>query len=209
MHLAETRDELRLLHSADGPLVDWLSALGFWDPAAVPRGIRAMDYLHAMAKAHRAVVVHGNYLDRQELDWLARHRDRMGVVYCPRTHSFFGHAPYPLGEMLAAGVRVSLGTDSRASNPDLSLLAEMRHAARQHPRLAPDAIFRLGTLSGAESLGRQARVGSLAPGKQADFLVIGIGGAADRELLESVLDCGSSVQRVYKSGELVFKAGSC
>ena len=51
---------------------------------------------------------------------------RMAVVYCPRTHAWFGHPPYPLEKMLAAGVPVALGTDSRASSPDLSLLAEMR-----------------------------------------------------------------------------------
>ena len=60
---------------------------------------------------------------------------------------------YPLAEMLAAGVRVAVGTDSRASNPDLSLLEELRHIARHHPTVPPDEVLRMGTLAGAEALG--------------------------------------------------------
>ena len=48
------------------------------------------------------------------------------IVYCPRTHAAFGHPPHPFRDFLARGVRVALGTDSLASNPDLDLLAEAR-----------------------------------------------------------------------------------
>ena len=58
----------------------------------------------------------------------------MAVVHCPRTHAYFGHRPYPLAKMLAAGVNVALGTDSCASNPDLSLLGEMAKHTAAIPR---------------------------------------------------------------------------
>ena len=78
-------------------------------------------------------MIHGNYLDAEEIDLLGRQRRQMAVVYCPRTHDWFGHARYPLEKLLAAGAIVALGTDSRASSHDLSLLAEMRHVAREFP----------------------------------------------------------------------------
>ena len=43
---------------------------------------------------------------------------------------------------------MALGTDSRASSPDLSLLAEMRHVARAFPAMSRAAILELGTLGG-------------------------------------------------------------
>ena len=98
-------------------------------------------------------MIHGNYLDDDERAFLATHRDRMSLVYCPRTHAYFSHRPYPLAELLAGGVRVALGTDSRASNPDLDLLAEMRHIAKTHAAIDPHEILRLGTLAGATALG--------------------------------------------------------
>jgi cytosine/adenosine deaminase-related metal-dependent hydrolase len=69
--------------------------------------------------------------------------------------------------MLAAGARVAVGTDSLASNPDLSILSELRHIARHHPNVSHDAILRMGTLSGAEALGYGDKLGSITPGKRA------------------------------------------
>ena len=167
MHLAESREELELLRTHQGPLVEVLERLGAWYPDSLPPGLATIDYLQLLATAHRALVIHGNYLSRDEFEFVAAHRDRMSVVYCPRTHAYFGHDPYPLAGMLTAGVRVAVGTDSLASNPDLAILSELRHIARHHPNVSRDAILRMGTLSGAEALGYGEKLGSITPGKRA------------------------------------------
>jgi cytosine/adenosine deaminase-related metal-dependent hydrolase len=127
--------------------------------------------LQELATAERALVIHGNFLNDEEIDFLARHRTHMAVVYCPRTHAYFQHPPYPLSAMLDRGVRLALGTDSRASNPDLDLLAEMRFVADQH-RLPPAAALRLGTIEGAMALGLSANRGTITAGKLADLAVL-------------------------------------
>ena len=104
------------------------------DSEAIPRGSRPLDYLRALADSPRALVIHGNYLSGEELAFIGERRERMSLVFCPRTHAYFGHAPYPLERAVSAGARVALGTDSRASNPDLSLLEEMRFVARHVSR---------------------------------------------------------------------------
>ncbi|HND56124.1 MAG TPA: amidohydrolase family protein, partial [Pirellulaceae bacterium] len=119
MHLAESFDEYELISAHSGQLVDVLREFEAWNPAAVPRGIRWRDYLELLAHAARALVVHGNLLGPDDWRILADQRETMSVVYCPRTHARFRHGAYPLAEMLAAGVRVTVGTDSRATNPDL------------------------------------------------------------------------------------------
>lgn len=172
MHLAESRDELQLLRDGDGPFAELLRDIGAWDPSAIPAGSTALDYLEILRRAHRALVIHGNYLDAREIEFLAAHSERMTVVYCPRTHAYFAHDEHPLRQLLAAGASVALGTDGRCTNPDLDLPAEMRVVARALPELAPERIVRLGTLDGARALGREHEVGSLAVGKQADFVAI-------------------------------------
>jgi cytosine/adenosine deaminase-related metal-dependent hydrolase len=172
MHLAESLAELELLQSARGPFVELLQSLDAWHPEALPRGSRPLDYLRLLANAHRSLIVHGNYLATDELDFVAAHADRMSMVYCPRTHAFFGHRPYPLGEMLSRGVRVALGTDSRASNPDLSAFEEMRHIYQHHHNVTPADILRLGTLHGAVALGLDAELGVLAAGKLAELAIV-------------------------------------
>lgn len=172
MHLAESFAELELLRSHSGPLVELLKSLGAWHPNCLPRGMVPLDILEMLAGAHRALVIHGNFLVPEDMRFLAAHRDNMSVVYCPRTQAFFSHGRYPLPEMLETGVRVAVGTDSRASNPDLSLWRELQHIARAHPVVSPEEILKMGTLSGAEALGIEKRLGTLTPGKAARLAIV-------------------------------------
>src|SRR5205823_4598822 len=84
--------------------------------------------------------------------------------YCPRTHAAFGHPPHPFREFLSRGVRVCLGTDSLASNPDLDLLAEARFVYATYPDFPGEQLLRMVTLSGAEALGWADEPGRLAAG---------------------------------------------
>lgn len=174
MHMAESQQELELLQHHSGPLVDLLVKLGAWYPAAMSRGARPMDYLETLQNAHRGLVIHGNYLTTEEIELIGARRERMSIVYCPRTHAYFGHEPYPLLDMLRAGVRVAVGTDSRASNPDHSVLAELRFLATQRPQPAPAAILEMGTLAAAQALGIEADSGSITVGKRAQFVAMPI-----------------------------------
>ncbi|HEY4313287.1 MAG TPA: amidohydrolase family protein [Pirellulales bacterium] len=172
MHLAESREELELLAAGSGPFRSFLEELGVWEPTAFSHGTLPLAYLQVLAAAPRALVIHGNYLSDIELEYLAVHSERMSLVYCPRTHAYFGHDRHPLPRLMALGAAVALGTDSRASNPDLSMLAEMRHVARTFPEIAPADVLWLGTAAGAHALGRDADVGTLETGKLANLAVI-------------------------------------
>lgn len=198
MHLAESVDELELLQSHSGPLVELLSDLGVWDPTAIPRGIRPGDYLDLLARASRALVVHGNFLGPADWSKLAARRDSMSVVYCPRTYAYFGHGEYPLRAMLDAGVRVAVGTDSRASNPDLSVWNELRFVSRQHPDVSPREVLQLGTLAAATALGFEPDAGSLEAGKLASFTRIPLSDDSTGEIEARLLGdehCGALIDQ--------------
>ncbi len=172
MHLAESPEELQLLSENAGPFRELLEQRSMWDACVFANSTQPLDYLQVLAQAPRTLVIHGNYLSPTEIEFVADRRDRMSIVYCPRTHAYFGHSDYPLQAMLAAGVRVAIGTDSRASNPDLSLLGELRYLARTYKGISPETILTLGTLNGAKALGMDKIVGSLVPGKLANLTAI-------------------------------------
>jgi cytosine/adenosine deaminase-related metal-dependent hydrolase len=174
MHLAESRHELDLLQSASGPFVDLLQELNAWYPQTHVRGSAIGDYLCQLARSPRSLVVHGNYLTADEIRLIARYRDRMSIAYCPRTYRFFGPHPvaHPLPDLIDHNVRVVVGTDSRASNPDLDLWCELKAIAGEYPAIDPDRILEMGTLHGAEALGYQSLLGSLSPGKLAAINVV-------------------------------------
>ncbi len=90
MHLAESREEMQLLREGTGPFRDFLHERNIFDPAAFPGGKRPLDYLKTLSKASRALIIHGNYLDDAEIAFLTDQAAKMSVVYCPRTHAFFG-----------------------------------------------------------------------------------------------------------------------
>ena len=172
VHLAESKAEMDLLLGRQGPFIEFLEELGAWDAEGLSDGPDHL--LQTMNGMNPVLFVHCNYL------WPSISFPSNGsVVYCPRTHAAFQHPPHPFREFLARGIRVALGTDSLASNPDLSILSEMRYLRELYPDLSGDLILRMGTLSGAEALGWADDCGSLESVKSADFLALPL---ADYEL---------------------------
>lgn len=204
MHLAESREEIQWLEEKNGPLKDLLIDLGVYDPAAASHCSRPLDYLEMLAVASRVLIIHGNYLSRDEIGLLADHAETMAVVYCPRTHRYFGHDRYPLERMLRAGVTVCLGTDSRATSPDLDLLAEIRLVARLYPELNPQMVLQLGTLHGAKALGRDNEIGSLQAGKYANLAIVPLPKRKSAGPYDLLFDSDKPVAATWFRGKRVF-----
>ena len=180
MHLAELAEEREFLQSLGGRLRElWGETANFILDERIPRfeggPIRWAQQYGLFEAAKRegggpVLLAHVNYCDDAELAILAE--SKCSVAYCPRTREFFGHeqrGKHRYQEMLEAGINVCLGTDSLASNPDLSVLAE---AALLHRRdgISATTAMEMITWRGAEALGVQ--VGKLAPGHWADILVM-------------------------------------
>lgn len=167
-HLAETPEEVAFLRGEKGALGAAIEALlerrGIRSPRRSPIDLLA----DCGGGACRGALAHANYVADDEIGRLADAGH--AVIYCPRAHHFFGHAPHPFMKMRAAGVTVAFGTDSLASNASLSLLDELHFVHRQVPGApSPDELLRMATLDGARALDLDAHIGSLEAGKQADL----------------------------------------
>jgi aminodeoxyfutalosine deaminase len=97
---------------------------------------------------------------------------------------------------------VALGTDSRASNPDLNLWEEMRFVAGQHPAVSPAEILAMGTASGAKALGLTDR-GTLEVGKRADLAIIALGNDIRDDPHKRLLAPGTRVVQTWIAGQRV------
>ena len=169
MHVAETLAEREFVETKTGPFLEMLQSMGVWRPDAYGNYDSIEGILAKLSECESSLIVHGNYLNGRELDFIAANRERMSIVFCPRTHAYFDHARYPLEEMLERGINVAVGTDSRASNPDLNLGQELVEIRRRHPEVAPEAILKMGTTGGANALGLDESFGSLSQGQMAHF----------------------------------------
>jgi len=165
IHLAEFRDETQLLANQTGPLRDFLESLDAWESDKLVESLEEAT-LH-LAGRWPVLFIHANYLNETvPID------ANQSLVYCPRTHAAFGHPPHPFREFLARGVRVCIGTDSLASNPDLDILAEARFVHARYPDFPGKQLLRMITLAGADALGWADECGSLEAGKSADLVVL-------------------------------------
>lgn len=226
MHLAETDEETRFLRGDPGALPPMFAPRPQADldpanapaapspsepaPAARPPSAPApaagpVAYLaRHLPPGWPGALAHMNYVAPDEIAPLAALNG--AVVYCPRAHRFFGHPPYPLGRLLAGGVRVAIGTDSLASNDSLSILDELHHVhTRAAPDLPPDALLRMATLDAAAALNLSDQIGSIEPGKAADLAAFACG-PHTTDPLGDLLRAPHPPTHVWVSGQPILRA---
>ncbi len=169
---------------------------------------------------------HAVWVDEAEIKVFAKHK--CGVAHCPTSNMRLASGIAPITAYHAAGVNVGLGVDGSASNDGSHLLAEVRQAmllARVNEGItgfslsndpkrklmtAREALW-LGTRGGAAVLGR-ADIGSLEPGKCADFFAINLGhldyAGAIRDPVAAVVFCQPRrVDYTVVGGTFVVKDG--
>ncbi len=202
-HLAETPHEREFLEHHRGPFRDVWEQIGSWSDlvetfAASPiRFTQAIGLLDLPA----ALLAHVNYCDDDELEILAR--GRASVVYCPRTHAYFSHPPHRWREMLSRGINVVVGTDSCASSPNPNLVDDLRLLHHLAPETSPNALWQMATLRAARAVGQANLVGSIAPGKAADFVTFK---AMEDDPLRAILESDEVPESVWIAGERVKNA---
>jgi cytosine/adenosine deaminase-related metal-dependent hydrolase len=134
------------------------------------------------------VAIHCCTVDGDDIDTLARHG--AAVAHCPRSNRRHHKIDAPVAQLLGAGLRVGVGTDSVASVSPLDLMAEAREARRLGGLGAEEALA-LVTLGAARAIGLGNEVGSLAAGKWGDIVALSIPAAETPELLfEAILATG-------------------
>ncbi len=158
IHLSETLPEVEQWRDEHGmPVIPWVKKLGLFE-----------------AKVLAAHCVH---IDDGEINTLAH--ARAGVAHNPSSNLKLASGFAPVVDMLKAGLHVGIGTDGPASNNDLDMFDEMRLASfiakgkTGDPTALPARVtFAMATRLGAQALHLGHLIGSLEPGKRADFAVI-------------------------------------
>lgn len=146
-------------------------------------GVRPLERLRrAGLLGPSLMAVHAIHLEDAEIELLARHGAT--VVHCPSSNLKLASGFAPVAKLARAGVGLALGTDGAASNNRLDLFEEMRLAALLAKAVARDAeampahaALRAATLGGATALGLEARIGSIAHGKEADLVAVRLDGS--------------------------------
>lgn len=168
------------------------------------------------------IVAHAVHLTDEEIEIL-REKD-VKVSHNPGSNLKLGSGIARVPEMLAAGMRPSLGTDGAASNNNLDMFEEVRLAALIHKGNTLDPLsvpaieaLRMGTIYGAEGLFISDKVGTLEVGKRADFIALDLSRPhlhPQGELNDLISHIAysavcSDVTDVWVDGERVVENGVC
>jgi cytosine/adenosine deaminase-related metal-dependent hydrolase len=158
MHVSESMDEMLMFKKATGTLHQLfqdlkrdMSDCGGHSPCEV-----VWNALRGQEKQSQLLMVHANFLEESdftELKKLQQLGGKIAVVHCPRSHSYFQREPFSVDQFKRNGIRICLGTDSLASNDDLSMFAEMNHMRKLYPELSPREVLEMTTLHSLDALG--------------------------------------------------------
>ncbi|WP_428939704.1 amidohydrolase family protein [Fontivita pretiosa] len=186
-HLAETIEEQQFITHHSGPLRQLWEQIGSWaEPVETFRDGTPVAMAHALGLLeYPTLLAHVNYCDQNDLELLSR--GRASVVYCPRTHRYFGHPPHRWREMLARGINLAVGTDSCASSPDLNIVDDLRLLQQIAPQMPSQALWQLATVRAARALGMHDSIGSLTVGKRADLVAFPVAGSDGEDPLGAIL----------------------
>lgn len=163
-HLGETMEEIRFLKDRSGPFSELLKGMRIDPDLCGFHGCE--EVFHSLSHARRVGWIHTNYGEYPMNPGAGQFR-----VHCPATHAYFSRGENPLDH---AGFRPEswvLATDGRSSSPNLDLWSQARMVAQEKPNLEPCSILKMVTSQPARMMGLEKRVGGLAQGLGADFLV--------------------------------------
>jgi cytosine/adenosine deaminase-related metal-dependent hydrolase len=206
-HLAETKDEE----------VYCLEKFGY-------RPVAYMDLLNWIGED--VWFAHSVHVEKDEIALYAQ--TGCGVAHCPTSNMRLASGIAPILEMLDGGVKVGLGVDGSASNDGSHLLEETRQALlvsrvraglmgasltgeAAPPLMTARQALEIATRGGASVLGRKD-LGSLEPGKCADFVAIrldrlGYAGALHDPVAAAIFCAPVGVDYVVVGGKVIVREG--
>ena len=198
IHLAETRDEIKIVQDARRSTpVRYLDSLGIWNG--------------------RSLGAHAVWLDAADMQVI--HDRGVGLAHNPESNMKLASGVAATTEWLSRGLRAGLGTDGAASNNDLDMFEAMRQAAflAKVTTMSPTAMpavqaLEMATRRGAEALGMGDRIGSLEPGKQADVITVAMDRARQTPLFNAISHIvyvarGSDVRTTVVAGRVLMADG--
>ena len=137
----------------------------------------ARDYLDTYEQfglvREGALFGHAIHLEPREIDHLQA--NDCSLIHCPTSNTFIGSGLFDMGARKAETLRVGLATDTGGGS-SFSMLRTMAAAYEigqlTHTALHPAQLLWLATYGSAQALHMEDRIGSIAPGMEADLTIL-------------------------------------
>ena len=170
-HSEESDEEEQMLRTGSGPMWDNRKAAHMSTPPVTGKS-SLLYFLDRLQEAHPApfdehiLLVHEVCMDREGIEAVKAVMRHPFVALCPLSNLFIHNALPPVMLMKEEGVKITVGTDSLSSNDTLDMLKELFCLQENFPLLDLQTLLGWACRNGAEFLGKEDSLGSIAPGKR-------------------------------------------
>ena len=129
-------------------------------------------YLSKLTEADRILLVHNTYMDEADLIEACDFSDSLFLCLCPNANLYIENRLPDIPLFLKHTDRLVLGTDSLASNHQLSILEEMKSIKKIFPDISTVEMLVWATSNGAKALSFDSRLGDFTKGKNPGIVLI-------------------------------------
>lgn len=171
IHNQESKGEDELFISRSGALFNLFKELGFNTGFFRQTGVNALrSTLPLLTGAQKMLLVHNTFTTEEDILWASetlRHSGNMQLYWCtcPNANLYIENKLPAYHHFLKTNSKVTVGTDSLASNWSLSILDELKTIARHCPSIPFQTLLTWATKNGAEFLGLN-ELGTIEKGKK-------------------------------------------
>ncbi|TCC94246.1 amidohydrolase [Pedobacter frigiditerrae] len=178
IHNQETIGENELFEKGTGKFADFFAELGIAKSDAHNSGENSLKYhLPKLSKKVNTLLVHNTFSSKADVDFSKQAHQKLYWCLCPNANIYIENNLPAVDLLKSEDLKITLGTDSLASNHQLNILAEMR-TLQDEKGISFEESLKWGTINGADFLGLGAQYGSLEKGKKPGIILISI--AEDR-----------------------------
>ena len=167
IHNQETASENAMFVERKGKLFDVLSSFGnaYANWKATGFSSLSSSLVH-LPKCNKLQLVHNTFSTADDITWAHLYNMMTWWCTCPNANLFIENKLPDYQLFIDAGCRMTVGTDSYASNRSLSMLDELKTISTHAPFIRLETLLRWATMNGAEFLGFNKESGSLEKGKK-------------------------------------------
>jgi cytosine/adenosine deaminase-related metal-dependent hydrolase len=166
MHNQESLAETDLFLNKSGDFLDLYKLLGLdlhFFKARFQSSIQSIIPL--ISAKQKTLMVHNTYTSREDFAAVTTSGNDIYWCFCPNANLYIEGRLPDINQFLADDYKITLGTDSLASNDKLCILSELKVIRAYFPELPFAQTIRWATLNGAGFLGIDKRFGSIEKGK--------------------------------------------
>ncbi|MEO5581929.1 MAG: amidohydrolase family protein [Saprospiraceae bacterium] len=173
IHHQETDAENEFISTRTGLLVNFFQGFGLNLDLYIPTNLPASSVpVKYMSSDQKTLLVHNTMSGPTDIDRIETWNKNTYWVTCPNANLYIENRLPHYQFWLDKGSKVCIGTDSLASNWQLSILEEMKTIQKYQSYVPFTELIKWATINGAVSLGFDKDVGSIEPGKTPGLVYI-------------------------------------